>query len=163
MRRAWVLLVAQMACRFEPHASDAAGQLDAANDVQADASIDAGIDPVTIQLVQVCSNVLFTTDTTVNCVLSGAQGIGHTNIVVVDWYGAASLTSLADTTGNVYVLTGLSATASAFEAMYYAPNIAASVGGANVLTVSTSAAVNNLKVRILEYAGLQPASPFESG
>src|SRR5262249_51325183 len=76
-----------------------------------------------------------------------------------------SVTSVTDSRGNAYAVavptTVMSGKAS--HVMYYAANIAAAGAGANTVTVRFNAAVKFPDVRILEYAGLDPASPVVGG
>jgi len=90
-----------------------------------------------------------------------AQTAGNLNIVVIGWTDTTTtVQSVTDSDLNTYTLafsptvgTGLS------QAIYYAKNIAA--GSGNLVTVTFNAAAQNPNVRILEYSGLDLASPLD--
>ena len=94
---------------------------------------------------------------------NGAQTAGDTNVVAVGWNDATStITSVSDGAGNAYQVaapvargTGLS------QAIYYAKNIASAPAGANGVTVTFNAVVRFADIRILEYSGLDPNTPFD--
>ncbi len=104
--------------------------------------------------------------TTVTVPYPGAQLAGDMNVVVVAWTDStATITSVTDSRGNPYgvavpptVLAG-----KASQAIYYAPNIGAASAGANSVTVRFNVAAQFPDVRILEYSGLDPASPLVGG
>ena len=110
-----------------------------------------------IAFVQVASSTPQASLTSVATTYGDAQNAGDTNIVPVCWFDArTSVTGVSDASGNVYAVAApvvrLSGTASC--TMYYAPNIKAAAAGANVVTVTFSAAALNPDVRISEYSGL---------
>ena len=47
------------------------------------------------------------------------------------------------------------------QSVYYAKNIAASLAGANTVTLSFNAAVASPGIRILEYSGIDPLNPLD--
>ena len=89
------------------------------------------------------------------------QTAGNLNIVVVGWADTTTtVQSVTDGAGNTYTLafpatvgTGLS------QAIFYAKNIVVAVS--NTVTVTFSAPATSPDVRILEYSGLDPASPLD--
>ena len=102
--------------------------------------------------------------TTVAVALSGAQGVGDLNVVVVGWNDTTrTVQSVADTRGNTYVravgptLLNTAAT----QSIYYAKNISAAAAGANTVTVTFSGAASFPDVRVAEYSGLDPTSPLD--
>ena len=100
----------------------------------------------------------------VSATYADAQAAGNTNIVAIGWSDStSSVTSVTDSSGNNYSVavgpTVLSGTQS--QVVYIGPNIVAAAAGANTVTVNFSAAVPFADVRILEYSGLDPASPVD--
>jgi len=93
---------------------------------------------------------------------TATQTAGDLNVVVVGWGDSTAVVkSVTDSKGNVYtqavgptVQPGV-----ATQAIYYAKNIAAA--GSNSVTVQFSVAARLPDVRILEYAGLDTASPVD--
>ena len=91
-----------------------------------------------------------------------AQTAGNLNVVIIGWADAtATVQSVTDSAGNTYNLafsptvgTGLS------QAIYYAKNIVSAAS--NTVTVTFSAAAPSPDVRILEYSGLDPATPLDT-
>ena len=92
---------------------------------------------------------------------TAAQAAGDLNVVIVGWNDATTrVTSVSDQNKNTYrlavgptVVTGLLS-----QAIYYAPSIKA---GANVVTVSFTAAAAASDVRILEYSGIAAANSID--
>jgi hypothetical protein len=90
-----------------------------------------------------------------------AQTAGNLNVVIVGWADATTtVQSVTDSAGNTYTLAfnptvgiGLS------QAIYYAKNVVAATS--NTVTVTFSAAAQSPDVRILEYSGLDPATPLD--
>jgi chitodextrinase len=96
---------------------------------------------------------------------AAAQSAGNTNVLVIGWNDTtASITSVADSNGNVYQ-TGITTFRGAgmSQAIYFARNINAAAAGANLVTVAFSQAANYPDIRGLEYSGLDPVSPFDRG
>jgi hypothetical protein len=87
------------------------------------------------------------------------QTTGNTNVVVVGWNDSTSeVASITDSAGNAYqVATPTFHGDGVSQAIYFAPSIA---GGQTKVSVTFSAAVPFADVRIAEYAGLDPATPF---
>jgi hypothetical protein len=91
------------------------------------------------------------------------QTAGNLNVVVIGWGDVTStIQSVTDGAGNTYSVavaatqgTGLT------QATYYAKNINAS--GSNTVTVTFNSAPANPDLRILEYSGLDTASPLDGG
>jgi hypothetical protein len=89
-----------------------------------------------------------------------AQTAANLNIVAVGWNDTTStVNSVTDTRGNTYVQAGTTLTGTGLrQAIYYAKSIAA---GSNSVTVAFNQAAAFVDVRILEYNGLDPASPLD--
>jgi Domain of unknown function (DUF1929)/Glyoxal oxidase N-terminus/PKD domain len=105
-----------------------------------------------------------TPQTTVTLPYSSAQTAGDLNAVVVGWNETtAKVSSLTDTSGNTYTLAvgPTLLTGELSQSIYYAKNIKAAAAGANVVTVKFTSAANYPDIRILEYSGLDPASPLD--
>jgi hypothetical protein len=92
------------------------------------------------------------------------QSSGNLNVVIVGWNdSSSSVTSVTDTTGNVYQLalgptrvTGLLS-----QCIYYAKNIRAAPAG-NRVTATFSRAAPYQDVRILEYSGVDRVNPLDA-
>jgi hypothetical protein len=104
-----------------------------------------------------------TPQSTVTTPFAQAQAAGNLNAVVVGWNeSAGNITSVRDSRGNTYQAATATARGSSLsQAVYYAKNIAASAAGANTVTVTFDKAVAFADVRILEYSGLDQASPLD--
>ena len=106
-----------------------------------------------------------TDQTTVAVQYSSAQIAGDLNVVVVGWNESdAQVTSVNDSKGNSYQrAVGPMTTGNVSQSIFYARNIRAASAGSNSVTVTFSTAATAVDVRVLEYGGLDPASPFENG
>ncbi len=101
-----------------------------------------------------------TSSASVAVTYAAAQTAGNLNVVAVMWGETTSaVSSVTDSKGNTYALavgptkgTGLS------SAIYYAKNIA---GGSNTVTVSFNRTAGYPNVNVLEYSGLDTASPLD--
>ena len=109
-----------------------------------------------------------TAQTTVTVPYTAAQTAGNLNLVIVGWNDPSALvSSVTDSKGNTYSLavgpTVLSAANGGplGQSIYYAKNIAAATAGANVVTVKFTAAASFPDIRVLEYSGLNPATPLD--
>ena len=92
-----------------------------------------------------------------------AQNAGDLNVVVVGWNdSSAQVSSVKDTNGNTYQLAvGPMTTGLVSQSIYYAKNIQAAAAGANSVTVTFATAAVAPDIRILEYKGLDTASPLD--
>jgi hypothetical protein len=100
------------------------------------------------------------TNTSVSVAYSNAQTAGNLDIVAVGWGDTTSaISSVTDSKGNSYSrAVGPTSNTGLQQAIYYARNIA---GGNNTVTVKFNQAAAYPDVRILEYSGLDPASPLD--
>ena len=117
----------------------------------------------TIRFVQDNYSVPSTPQAIVTVNFPAAQSAGNLNVVIVGWNDStANVTSVTDSTGNVYSLAvGPTVRAGqASQAIYFAPNIAAAAANSNIVTVHFSSAAVYPDVRVLEYSGLDPVSPL---
>jgi outer membrane protein assembly factor BamB len=116
------------------------------------------------QFVQVNSATPQTNQSTVSVPYVQNQTAGDLNVVVVGLNDATStITSVTDSSGNVYQLAApLTRGSGLSQAIYYAKNINAAVGGANAVKVQFSGAVPYVDVRVLEYSGLDPVNPLDT-
>jgi hypothetical protein len=113
--------------------------------------------------VQVNSAVPQTAQSTVATTFTKAQVAGDLNAVVIGWSKATgNITSVSDSAGNPYQVAAPTTRGSGLsQAVYYAKNIATAAAGGNTVTVKFDKAVAFADVRILEYGGLDPASPLD--
>jgi hypothetical protein len=93
-----------------------------------------------------------------------AQTAGNLNVVVVGWNDmTSSVTSVTDTSGNVYQLAvGPTAGFGLTQSIYYAKNIVTAAAGVNVVKVVFNANAQWVDVRILEYAGIDRTLPVDA-
>jgi IPT/TIG domain-containing protein/VCBS repeat protein len=122
--------------------------------------------PVSISFVQRNYATPQSPTATVAVPYTAAQSAGNLNVVAVGWNDSTStVQSVKDSKGNVYLRavgpTVLSGQLS--QSIYYAANIGSAAAGANTVTVTFSGAASFPDVRIAEYRGLDPASPFDGG
>jgi chitodextrinase len=151
---------------YRVRASDAAANLSAYSNVASAATPSPPPPPPApaIAFVQVNFATPQSPVATVSVPFTGVQSAGNLNVVVVGWNDAtAQVTALTDTKGNAYQLAvgPVSQAGAVSQSIYYAKNIAAAAAGANVVTVSFSAPAPFPDIRVLEYAGIDPVSPFD--
>jgi len=109
-----------------------------------------------------------TSPTTVTVPYTAAQTAGNLNLVIVGWNDPTALvSSVTDSKGNTYSLAvGPTVLSTANggplgQSIYYAKNIAAATAGANVVTVTFTAAAVFPDIRVLEYSGVNPVNPLD--
>ncbi|HSB75240.1 MAG TPA: IPT/TIG domain-containing protein [Terriglobales bacterium] len=114
-----------------------------------------------ISFAQVAAATPQSSTASVNVAYPAAQTAGDLNVVVVGWNDAtSSVASVIDSAGNAYSLAiGPTTGVNLRQSIYYAPNIK---GGANTVTVTFNQAAAFPDVRVLEYKGLNPASPLDA-
>ena len=142
-------------------ATDAAGNLGAYSNT---ASATTTSTTAAIAFVQRNYATPQSAQTSVPVVFTGAQTAGNLNVVVVGWNDStAAVNSVTDTKGNVYALAvGPTAVAGKLsQSIYYAKNIAAAAANANTVTVQFNVAAQFADIRVLEYSGLDLASPVD--
>lgn len=96
---------------------------------------------------------------------TAAQGAGDLNVVVVGWNDTnASVTSVTDTSGNMYTraVGPTLVSGSLSQSIYYAKNIVPAAAGTNAVTVIFSTAAVYPDVRALEYSGADPSNPVDA-
>ena len=98
---------------------------------------------------------------------TGAQAAGNLIIVAVGWRddnaAGVDVSSISDTAGNTYVrAVGPTTAIYGRQSIYYARNIVAAAASANTVTVTMSDVVRWPNVRIMEYSGLDTASPLDA-
>jgi hypothetical protein len=133
-----------------------------------DGSVDASppVDASAPTFVQVTSATPSAAVSTASATFSQAQGAGDLVVLVIGWGGTASLTGVSDSAGNGYATTIVPPThisAGITQAIYYAKGIGASQAGANTVTVTLDSTATPLDLRAVEYAGLDPVSPYDVG
>jgi chitodextrinase len=114
--------------------------------------------------VQINSAVPQSPQANVTVRFSAAQTSGNLIVAIVGWNDTtAAVTSVTDTSGNVYQLAvgPTKRTTVLSQSIYYAKNIAAAAAGANTVNVAFSPAAAFADVRILEYSGIDRASPLD--
>jgi len=118
----------------------------------------------TISYVQGTDTTPQSAPATVTVTFGGAQTLSDLNVVVVGWNNStATVTSVTDTSGNAYALAVGPTVINGVESqsIYYAKNIAAAPAGINTVTVTFSSPAAYPDIRILEYAGADPANPVD--
>jgi hypothetical protein len=103
-------------------------------------------------------------ETKVTVPFASAQSTGDLNVIVVGWNDStATVSSVADTSGNVYSLAVGPTLVTGYlsQSIYYARNIAAAAAGANSVMVTFSTAAAYPDIRIVEYSGADPSNPVD--
>ena len=93
-----------------------------------------------------------------------SQGTGDLNVVIIGWNDTtAQITSVTDTTGNVYQLAigPTQVNGSLSQSIFYAKNIMPASASANAVTVTFSAAAVYPDIRVLEYSSIDPLNPVD--
>jgi IPT/TIG domain len=110
--------------------------------------------------VQVNSNPIAASATSVAVAYTSAEAAGGLNVVVVSWNDtSSSIVSVTDTASNTYAPVGAATGHGLSQAIYYAKNIAAATPTVTV-TFNTSASFPD--VRVLEYSGLSTTAPLDN-
>ena len=158
-------LTASTSYGYRVRATDAAGNLSGYSNV-ATATTQAAVNnpPAAISFVQSNYATPHPSASSVSVPFSKAQIAGDLDVVVVGWNdSSATLTSVSDSSGNVYSLavgpTQLSGAIT--QSIYYAKNIRAAGANANAVSVKFNAAAVSPDIRILEYSGLDTSSPLD--
>jgi chitodextrinase len=103
-----------------------------------------------------------TTVSSVGVPFTAAQSAGDFIVIGVSWGSSASISSVADTKGNVYTLAvGPTTFSGAASAIYYAKNIVAATAGANTVTVTFNTATGTPDLRVAEYSGIDTTNPLD--
>jgi hypothetical protein len=103
-----------------------------------------------------------TAQSSVSVTLPAPQSAGNLLVVLAGWNDtSATISSVTDSLGNTFALAigPTKRTTALSQSIYYAKNIA---GGSNTVTVRFSRAAKFADIRVLEYAGLDTAAPFDS-
>ena len=97
--------------------------------------------------------------------MTNPQEKGNLNVVIIGWGDTSSLvSSVSDIEGNAYVPALSPVNGSSLsQVIYYAKNIKGDGATPNTITVSFNRSVPFPDVRVLEYSGLDPNSPFDQG
>jgi hypothetical protein len=94
------------------------------------------------------------------------QTAGNANILVIGWQDpAVAITSVTDSSGNVYQVAIPAATSRSSpqsQAIFYAANINSAASG-NSVTVTFSQPAMFVDLRVAEYSGLSRSNPFDAG
>jgi Chitobiase/beta-hexosaminidase C-terminal domain/Fibronectin type III domain len=120
--------------------------------------------PPALAFVQVASADPQTAQSTVSVAYASAQSAGDLNVVIAGWNDStATVTGVTDSSGNSYSLAVGPTVQSgvATQSIYFAKNIRPAAAGANVVKVQFSVAARFPDIRILEYRGVDPTSPFD--
>jgi hypothetical protein len=97
-----------------------------------------------------------------NAVYPLPQHAGDLDLVVVEWAAGPQLQEIHDGEANSYVPAIAPQGANGIQqAIFIAPAIVGVVGGANSVQVTFTTPANFAELRIVEYAGLDPATPLD--
>jgi galactose oxidase-like protein/glyoxal oxidase-like protein/fibronectin type III domain protein len=155
-------LLAGTSYSYQVRATDAAGNLSGDSNVSSATTNQSTASP--IAFIQLASATPQTAQLAVSVPFASAQTTGNLNVVVVGWSDTtAAVSSVTDSTGNVYTL-AVGPTAhpnTVTQSIYYAKNIVGAAGNANTVTVRFTVAASFADVRILEYTGIDPANPVD--
>jgi hypothetical protein len=141
---------------------DSPGQ--SGTDSRADAPPPDAPPPPPTDFVQVAAATPQTASADVSVAYTAAQTAGDFDIVVVGWNDTvAQVTSIGDSSGNLYSLAvGPTAESDRLsQSIYYSPNIRAAAAGANVVSVTFSAAAQYVDLRVVEYRGIAAVNPLD--
>ena len=85
---------------------------------------------------------------------------GNLILVGFDFASGATFSSISDSQGNTFTEVGsqLTTPAGSGSRLYYAKNI---IGGADTVTVHTTASASFIKVQVVEYSGLSTSTPLD--
>jgi hypothetical protein len=113
-----------------------------------------------ITFVQLKSATPQTASASVTVTYPVAQTAGNLNVIVVGWNDTTSTVSMVgDSLGNNYALAiGPTTGMGLRQSIYYAAGIKA---GSNTVTVRFSQAARYVDIRVLEYSGVDPATPVD--
>jgi chitodextrinase len=95
---------------------------------------------------------------------ASAQTAGNLNVIVIGWKDTtAAVSSVTDSTGNVYALAVAPKANPGFvtQSIYFAKNIAGASANTNTVTVRFNVAAQYPDIRILEYSGLDQVNPID--
>ncbi|MGB2591015.1 MAG: LamG-like jellyroll fold domain-containing protein, partial [Candidatus Acidiferrum sp.] len=158
-------LAASTSYSYRVRATDAAGNLSAYSNVSTAVTMAAATAAYApISFVQASYATPQTSQTSVSVLYSAAQIAGDLNVVVVGWNNtSATVASVTDSSGNAYSLAigPTKISGSITQSIYYAKNVAAAAAKANTVTIAFSGSAAAPDIRILEYSGLDPVSPFD--
>lgn len=157
-------LTASTPYSYRVSATDAAGNISGFSNTVSVVTLAAQGNPPAIAFVQAKYATPHPSQSVVTVTFSAAQTAGDLNVAVVGWNDtSATVSSVSDTSGNLYTLAiGPTRVSGAItQSIYYAKNILAAAANSNVLTVRFSASAISPDIRILEYKGLDPASPLD--
>jgi hypothetical protein len=158
-------LAASTTYTYRVRATDAAGNLSGYSNT-ASATTTATPPPVHAPAFVQVASVVPQSPSVENMVVTfaAAQTAGDLNVVIVGWNDTSSIiSSVSDTSGNMYTLAAGPISASGLsQAIYYAKNIAGAAKGANQVTVVFAAAAAFPDVRIVEYTGIDPVNAMDN-
>src|SRR5439155_15802110 len=144
---------------YRVRANDAANNLSAYSNTASATTQSAPSTPTFVQANYACPQ---SPQSSVGVPFNGAQTTGNLNVVVVGWNDTTNhVNTVTDTAGNAYALAvGPTAVTGAIsQSIYYAKNV---VGAAsNTVNVAFSGAAAFADIRIVEYSGLDLASPLD--
>jgi len=155
-------LLADTNYSYQVRATDAAGNLSGDSNISSATTNQSAASP--ISFIQLASATPQTAQLAVSVTFASAQTTGNLNVVVVGWNDTtATVSSVTDSTGNVYTLAvGPTANPNTLtQSIYYARNIVGAAGNANTVTVRFTAAAPFADIRILEYTGIDSANPVD--
>jgi hypothetical protein len=157
--------------QVEPNDANVDAPHDASNDVSNDAIGDAAAEAAPITIVQAAGLSYFGDALAVSVTTASPQTKGNLNVVSLSWQGdgyISLITSVTDGDGNTYTAAvGPTNSNVVGHAIYYAKNI---LGGAqeNKITVTSllqagaDGGTDDINIAVVEIAGLDPSSPFET-
>ena len=155
-------LLSNTSYSYRTRATDAAGNLSGYSNVSTATTNQSTASP--IAFVQLAYATPQSPLLTVPVTFPSAQTSGNLNVVVVGWNDtSAAVSSVTDSTGNVYTL-AVGPTAnpgSLTQSIYYAKNIVGAAANANTVTVRFTVAAQYADIRILEYSGLDQVNPVD--
>jgi hypothetical protein len=158
-------LTASTSYGYRVRATDAAGNLSGYSNVATVTTLaTVNNPPAVISFVQSGYATPHPSASSISVPFSAAQIAGDLDVVVVGWNdSSASVTSVSDSSGNVYSLAvGPTQFPGAItQSIYYAKGIRPAGANANVVNVKFNASAVSPDIRIVEYSGLDTKSPLD--
>jgi len=155
-------LLSNTSYSYQVRATDAEGNLSGESNISSATTNQSTASP--ISLIQLAYATPQSAQLPVPVPFGSAQTSGNLNVVVVGWSDTtAAVSSVTDSTGNVYTLAvGPKANpGSLTQSIYYARNIVGAAANANTVTVRFTVAAPDADIRILEYTGIDQVNPVD--
>ena len=147
---------------YQVRATDAAGNLSGYSNISTTTTNQSTGGGGVISFVQVAYADPQSPQLNVSVTFGSAQTSGNLNVVAVGWNDTtAAVSSVTDSTGNVYALAVGPTKNGVTQSIYYAKNIVGAAANANTVTVRFNVAAQYPDIRIFEYSGIDQGNPVD--